>query len=227
MSRKNKLARFSKMMEMPNVFQCFSAEEDTLTRLGKAGIDMRGKWSEHFGNTNPIVLELACGKGEYTTGLSDLYPDKNYIGVDIKGARMFIGAQDAIEREKNNVAFLRTRIEFIDRFFAAGEIDQIWITFADPQLKKESKRLTSPYYLNMYPSVLKKSAEIILKTDDPTLYEYSLDTIGADDRYTIDYHTDDIYATGTENPDYLIKTYYEGIHTQLGKTIKILRARLS
>jgi len=225
MSRKNKLGRFAQMMEMKNVFQCFSATDPVLTRLQETGIDMRGKWSAHFGNDHPITLELACGKGEYTTGLSDLYTDQNFIGVDIKGARMYIGARDALENNKDHVAFLRCRIELIDHFFAAGEIDAIWITFADPQIKKENKRLTSPYFLNLYPKILKKGAAVNLKTDSDILYASSVETLSADPRYTIMYHTDDIYGTGTTNPEYHIYTYYEEMHKAKGKTIKIIRAQ--
>ncbi len=154
MGRKNKLAKFSEMNTIDFVFQYPFAE---LERAG--GFPLRGRWhSEFFGNSNPITLELGCGKGEYTVGLAERVPGRNYIGVDIKGARMWRGATQARDAAMSNVAFIRTDIELIDRFFAPGEVDEIWITFPDPQMKKTRKRLTSTRFLELYRKILRPGA---------------------------------------------------------------------
>ena len=138
----HKLQRFAENLTFPNLFQV------GFDQLEQEGFALRGRWSDHFGNNNPITLELGCGKGDYTVALARIHPDRNYIGVDIKGARLWRGAKTAVEEPLPNVAFIRTHIELIDRFFAAGEVSEIWITFCDPQLKKPNKRLTSPRFLD-------------------------------------------------------------------------------
>ena len=165
---KNKLQKFADMETYSHVFQYPFAV------LKERGFDMRGKWNEmFFHNDNPIVLELGCGKGEYAVGLARRYPNKNFIGVDIKGARLWKGAKYAEEHKLDNVGFIRTRIEFIESLFAPGEISEIWITFADPQIGREKKRLTAPLFMNRYRNFLKEGGIIHLKTDSRYLHEYS------------------------------------------------------
>ena len=165
---KGKLAKFADMASYPHVF------EYPHSVVEQVPFEMRGKWREQFfKNDNPIVLELGCGRGEYTVGLGRMYPDKNFIGVDIKGARMWTGATDSLREGMTNVAFLRTNIEIIDRFFAEDEVDEVWITFPDPQMKKVTKRLTSTAFLHRYASFLKTDGIIHLKTDSNFLYAYT------------------------------------------------------
>jgi len=166
---KNKLAKFDDMADYPHVFQYPYA------RLQEIGFEQKGRWNERFfGNTNPLVLELGCGKGEYTVGLARLFPDKNFIGIDIKGARMWNGAKESLEAGMKNVAFLRTRIDCLTAFFARREVDEIWLTFPDPQPKYARRRLTSPPFLARYAQVLKPQGIIHLKTDSLALHQYTL-----------------------------------------------------
>ena len=168
MAKKNKLMKFDDMAGYSNVFQ-YAFEQ-----LQETGFPLRGKWgAEYFGNDHPIVIELGCGKGEYTVGLAQRYPDKNFIGFDIKGARMWTGATAALEQGLNNVAFVRTRIELITHFFAPGEVSEIWITFADPQMKKVNKRLTCTMFMQRYLQILKPQGTVQLKTDPNFLYTYT------------------------------------------------------
>ena len=153
---KNKLSKFADMATYPHVFE---------PTFGDAPFEMRGRWgSDFFHNDNPIVLELGCGRGEYTVGLAKLFPEKNFIGVDIKGARMWTGATQSLREGMANVAFLRTQIEFIEKYFAPGEVAEIWLTFSDPQMKKVTKRLTSTYFLARYRNILADGGIIHLKT---------------------------------------------------------------
>lgn len=226
MSKRNKLQKFEEILSFPNVYENYSPLEPKLVKKDNIEVDLRGKWAkEHFGNDNPVVLELACGRGEYSLGLARMFKDKNYIGVDIKGARIWKGATIAIEEELDHVAFLRTRIEVIKNFFAEGEIDQIWIIFPDPFLReaKANRRLTSPRFLESYRYLLKKGGTINLKTDDPTLYEYTLETLAEDDKINIQYQDDDIYAKELPMEELDIKTYYEKQHLRNGRTIKYVR----
>ena len=155
----HKLQRFAENLTFPNLFQV------GFDQLEQEGFALKGKWHEHFGNDNPITLELGCGKGDYTLALARIHPDRNYIGVDIKGARLWRGAKTAVEEPLNNVAFIRTRIELIDRFFAEGEVSEIWITFCDPQPKKPNKRRTAPRFLDTYARFLAPQSIMHLKTD--------------------------------------------------------------
>ena len=160
---KNKLKKFAEMETYTHVFQLSYNE-----LAAGATFDLKGRWHEHFfGNTNPIVIELGCGRGEYTIGLAERFPDKNFIGIDIKGARMWTGATQARERNMRNVAFVRTGINAINHFFAPGEVAEIWITFPDPQMKKVGKRLVSTDFLRLYEQILAPSGRINLKTDRP------------------------------------------------------------
>ena len=162
---KGKLAKFAEMETFKNVFQYpFSVAE-------QVPFEMKGHWREqYFHNDNPIVLELGCGKGEYTVELAKLYPDMNFIGVDIKGARMHKGAKQALEENLENAAFLRTNIEIIDRFFAEDEVQEIWLTFSDPQMKNPRKRLTSTYFMERYRRFLVDGGTVHLKTDSNFLF---------------------------------------------------------
>ena len=170
---------------------------------------LKGRWgAEMFGNSNPIVLELGCGKGEYTVSLAEKYPDKNFIGIDIKGARLWKGAKYATENGLANVAFIRTRIEFIESLFADGEISEIWITFADPQEKKPKKRLTHPLFLQRYRKFLRPGGTVHLKTDSRLLHYFTLEMATANNLNVIE-HNDDIYGSGRADELLSIKTFYE------------------
>lgn len=186
---------------------------------------MQGTWNEKaFGNNNPIVLELACGKGEYTVALSKAFPEKNFIGVDIKGHRMWVGAKQALNEGRKNAAFLRTEIEKIDQYFAPGEVSEIWITFPDPHLREghAKKRLTNPRFLNLYKNILKKGGFIHLKTDNTPLYEYTMEVINELGLKVIR-HTADLYNAPFLDEHLSIKTRYEGIFTEKGERIKYIQ----
>lgn len=216
---KNKLKKFAEMETFDNVFQC-SAEEAKGNAADKTAY--AGQWREHvFRNPNPIVLELGCGRGEYTLGLGRLFPDKNFIGVDIKGARIWAGAKEACEARMPNVAFLRTNIEFLPRFFAADEADEIWITFPDPQMKKATKRLTSSYFMQRYRQLLRDGGLVHLKTDSPFLYQYTAEMVRAN-RFPVEIATNDLYAAGLTDPVLDLKTHYEKQWLERGMSIKYI-----
>lgn len=217
---KNKLSKFADMATFANVFQ--SADINPASWEAS----MRGHWGERvFGNSNPIVLELGCGRGEYCVGLGRLFPDKNFIGVDIKGARMWHGAKEALESGMGNVAFLRTHIEFIERFFAPDEVSEIWLTFSDPQMKKATKRLTSTYFLERYRHFVKDNGLIHLKTDSNFLFTYTRELVTANS-LPAEYIADDLYEQVKDDPILSIQTYYEQQWLQRGLTIKYLRFHL-
>jgi tRNA (guanine-N7-)-methyltransferase len=173
---------------------------------------MAGQWNSYFKNSNPIVLELACGRGEYTVGLSALFPEKNFIGVDIKGNRLFIGARQCLAQQQNNAAFVRTQIEKIALYFAPGEVDEIWITFPDPQLRKSKakKRLTHPRFLRLYQQILKPGGFIHLKTDSPVLYKFTLAACELSGLPVV-HQSENVYAAKTIEPVLAIKTHYEAL----------------
>ena len=190
------------------------------------GFPFIGKWNdEFFKNPGPITLELGCGKGEYTVALANANPDRNYIGVDIKGARMWSGAKEVEENGIENAGFLRAEIENIDKFFAPGEVDEIWITFPDPQMQKTRKRLTSVRFLQMYGKFLKPGGVINLKTDSPFLYEYTK-RLAELNNFEILSITDDLYGSGKADPVSSIKTYYESQWLSRGKKIKLISMRV-
>ena len=182
----------------------------------------RGTWnSEIFQNESPIVLELACGKGEYSRGLGTLHPNKNFVGFDIKGNRLWVGAQAALNAGLDNVRYFRAYIDHLDQFFAEKEVDEIWIIFPDPQLKKDRKKLTSPKFLDLYRPLLKKGATINLKTDSPELYEFTLETIN---ELGLKLHRNvaNVYQECPDDPELSIRTYYESMHLEKGRTIRFI-----
>ena len=184
----HKLERFAENLTFPNLFQV------SYEKLKEDGFALRDKWNVFFGNDNPITLELGCGKGDYTVSLARIHPDRNYIGVDIKGARLWRGAKTSNEEQMKNVAFVRTRIELIEHFFAADEVSEIWITFPDPQPKKENKRLTCERFLNYYKHFLRPGSPIHLKTDSQELYNYTLNEVIPAGGYRVEYETANLYA---------------------------------
>jgi len=225
MSRRNKLLKFSELQTFPNVYENFDMKVATLSRM-KEDVDLKGKWGAvHFKNNNPITLELACGRGEYTLDLARRYPERNFIGVDIKGARIWQGAKVGIAEGLDNAAFLRTKIELITPFFAEGEIDEIWITFPDPFLKesKANRRLTAPSFLNIYRKLLKDGGIVQLKTDDPTLYEFTQEILAEDAKVKVLYDNPDIYSAPLEFEALETKTYYEKMHLKKGRKIRYIR----
>ncbi len=216
---KDKQKRFNENLTFDNMVQ---PSFDEVFRRDHA---LKGRWkSDFFGNRNPIVLELGCGRGEYTVALGAMNPDRNYIGVDIKGARMWRGAKTATERKMNNVGFLRTHIELIESFFAPGEVDEIWITFPDPQLRKNrvKKRLTAPGFLSRYARFLREGGQINLKTDSHHLHEYTLAVAGANG-LDVDRACADIYGEGDVDEVLSIKTTYEARFLDEGLPITYLR----
>ena len=221
---KGKLAKFADMASYENVFQYpYSVVEHV-------PFEMQGHWREqYFHNQNPIVLELGCGKGEYTVGLAKLYPDINFIGVDIKGARMWTGATQALHEGLKNVAFLRTNIEIIERFFAEDEVQEIWLTFSDPQMKNPHKRLTSTWFLERYRKFLTDGGIIHLKTDSNFLFTYTT-LLAEHNHLPIEERTEDLYHTSHLSPltSHLlsIQTYYESMWIARGLNIKYMKWRL-
>jgi tRNA (guanine-N7-)-methyltransferase len=219
---KNKLARWNELRTFNNVFQ------PEIGSVSGKDHPVKGSWRKQiFRNMNPVVLELGCGKGEYTIGLATRFPDKNYIGIDIKGARMWRGAKTASEQNLPNVAFLRTRIEFINSFFSEDETDEIWITFPDPHSggRNSNKRLTSPWFLNRYRLFLKNKGLIHLKTDNNELYEYSKKVVLHNDLEIV-YSTNNLYAEDFSDDILSIKTHYEEIFLKDGIKINYLSFRL-
>ena len=221
---KGKLAKFADMETYENVFQYpFSVVEHV-------PFEMKGHWREqYFHNDNPIVLELGCGKGEYTVELAKLYPDTNFIGVDIKGARMWTGATQALHEGLKNVAFLRTNIEIIERFFSENEVQEIWLTFSDPQMKNPRKRLTSTYFMERYRKFLVDGGIIHLKTDSNFLFTYTTYMV-EHNHLPVLLSTRDLYSEDSENSEYSeaasIQTYYESMWIARGLNIKYMKWRL-
>lgn len=218
---KNKLERFEECKTFPNLIQAgyFDVLKD---------YPLKGNWAaKYFENQQPIVLELGCGKGEYTVALAEKNKHSNYIGIDNKGARLWRGCKNAIARNLQNVCFIRTRIELIERFFAPGEINEIWITFPDPQPRnsREKKRLTSPRFLAHYKKILKPGSIIHLKTDNTGLFEYTLDTI-REQGHELIFHSFDLYNLNLEDDASSVQTFYEKMFLEQEIKIKYLRFRL-
>lgn len=219
---KGKLAKFADMAQNPLVVEMpYNPKMDIQPTLC-------GKWhSDFFHNEQPIVLELGCGRGEYTVGLGRACPEKNFIGVDIKGARMWTGAQEALAADMKNVGFLRTNIEFIDRFFSSGEVSEVWLTFSDPQMKKATKRLTSTYFLERYRRFMPDGGLVHLKTDSNFLFTYTEELLRAN-HIEPEVCTRNLYAeVGVDTLQARsIQTYYEQMWRSRGIDIKYLRFRL-
>jgi tRNA (guanine-N7-)-methyltransferase len=214
---KNKLAKFADLNTFGHVIQ-LPYQELISKRFG-----LKGNWNkEFFKNDHPIVLELGCGKGEYTVGLARLFPNKNFIGIDIKGSRMWSGAKEVHQNELSNSGFVRTNIELLSHFFDQGEVAEIWITFPDPQMKKTRKRLTSIRFLSQYSEILKPGGVIHLKTDSDFLYQYTLATI-QENKFDVVVNTDDLYESGMANEILSIRTSYEQQWLDRGKKIKYLQ----
>ena len=232
---KNKLQRFAELKTFSNVHEFLFTERKTDFKL-------KGKWNaEYFKNENPIVLELGCGKGEYSIGLAEKYPHKNFIGLDIKGARIWRGSKNAQEKNLHNVAFLRTQIEFIESCFAKDEVSEIWLTFPDPQPNKEKKRLTHLIFLNRYKNVLQPHGIVHLKTDSRELYEFTQEVLSSssslpqgkgENSYALLCSTNDLYGSNSLSlgegwsEATSLKTHYEKLFTAKGKKITYLKFRL-
>ena len=219
---KNKLRKFAQMKDYPHV-------EEPEMELLKQGYVLKGNWKKKFfKNSNPLVLELGCGMGEYSVGLAEKFPDKNFLGIDIKGARMWQGAIESLEKGMKNVGFLRIRIDWIEKCFAENEVDEIWITFPDPQLKKRrgTKRLTHPNFLHRYNNIMKKEGQIHLKTDNQFLHGFTLGVIEGENHILED-STHDLYSSAEKRDHMEIKTHYEQIYLDKGLPITYLRFRLN
>ncbi|HET8735527.1 MAG TPA: tRNA (guanosine(46)-N7)-methyltransferase TrmB [Pricia sp.] len=221
MGSKNKLKRFQENKQFENVIQ--PDREDV-----KGGFSLRGNWASHFGNDHPIVLELGCGKGEYTVGLARQSPDKNFIGIDIKGARLWRGAKTALDENLSNVAFLRTQIELVDALFDAEEISEIWITFPDPQIKyKRTKhRMTNRNFLAKYRNILRPDGLLHLKTDSEFMHGYTLGLLHGLGLEVV-YANHDVYKNEGSPKEVLdIQTFYEKQYLELGKSITYIQFKI-
>lgn len=209
---KNKLKKIAETKEMANILE-FPRE-------------LKGNWKTHFKNDNPIVLELACGKGHYTLGMGRMFPNKNFIGIDIKGTRLWTGGKTALEEGLSNVCFTRMVIEQIDEFFSPDEVDEIWITFPDPQPKNERRRLTHPLFLEKYKTALKPNGWVHLKTDNTMLFEFTIGVLAGmnvkPEKVTRNLYLSDLY----QDPILQIKTYYESLWNEQGSNIKYTKFRL-
>jgi len=214
---KDKLRKFAEIDTFPNVYQL------------EAGKVLKGKWAkEHFKNDHPVVVELACGKGEYAVNLAKLFPEKNFIGVDLKGNRIWRGAKTGVEEGISNLAFLRIQIEDLLDYFSEKEIDEIWITFADPQpqISRERKRLTSPFFLSKYKVLLRDGGKINLKTDNDGLYNYTKEKVAELELLTHK-DTDHLYQSDLVNEVLSIKTHYENIYLKKDKNINYIQFSFS
>lgn len=215
MSKKNKRKRYAEVEKLPNILQFSDFEHEQ---------PPKGRWAtDIFGNRHPIVLELACGKGHYTLELARRHPDKNFIGVDIKGSRLYVGAKKALAENLSNVRFLRVQIEHLQAYFSTGEIDEIWITFPDPFPKhaRRKRRLTSPRFLDIYRDIGRKGCTVHLKTDAALLFQYTLDTL-QEQNIPADRIIHDVYATHANDPLLSIQTDFERRHLKEGRTIQYI-----
>ena len=219
MVAKKKLIHFTENLSFPHLFQPQYQDIQPCFR-------MRGIWcKEFFRNDHPITLELGCGKGEYTIELARQYPNRNFIGIDIKGARLWRGCKTVEEDQLKNVAFIRTRADHLEQLFGPGEVSEIWITFPDPQPGKERKRLTAPIFLSRYQKILTSPGIVHLKTDDPDFFAYSQE-IFEKMKVKILLTIEDLYLTNTQDPVSLIQTYYEKIWLEEGKKISYIKFQL-
>jgi len=225
---KAKMFKISSINSFDNVFQNAHFTNPKLSNSKGEELDLKGKWrSNVFGNNNPIVLELACGKGDYTLALAKQYPDKNFIGIDAKGARIFTGSKTALDEGLRNVVFIRMRIENIVNFFDDGEVDEIWITFPDPFPKKPDakRRLSATAFLERYKQITKPGGAINFKTDDLPLFHFTKQSVDAFGAETV-YYKEDIYSAPLDYEELDIKTYYEKSHLAKGRTINYIKFKL-
>lgn len=217
---KGKHQKFAEMANFSNVLQ------PPFEEVFRKDFHLKGKWNSMFFTTNkPITLELGCGKGEYTVGLARMFPERNFIGIDIKGSRIWKGAKTALDEGLDNVGFLRTRIDFISSFFTRDEVSEIWITFPDPQLKKARKRLTSTRFLEHYKTFLQEGGCINLKTDSLVLYQYTK-SLAEWNGLEIEFYSDDLYHSEYNNKILSIHTFYENMWLEEGKPIHYIRFKL-
>jgi tRNA (guanine-N7-)-methyltransferase len=217
---KKKLIHFQENLIFPHLFQLSYKDLQSDFKL-KSG------WKKgFFMNQNPVIVELGCGKGEYTVGLAVQHPDKNYIGIDLKGARLWRGCKSVEELNLKNAGFIRTRVDNLEKLFGTLEVDEIWITFPDPQPGKERKRLTSPFFLDKYKKVLKEEGIIHLKTDDPDFFSYTLETLKEGNHHIL-FTTEDLYHSGLKEDVTQIQTYYEKIWLEKEKKICYLKFKLN
>ncbi|MGB1247727.1 MAG: tRNA (guanosine(46)-N7)-methyltransferase TrmB [Chitinophagales bacterium] len=226
---KDKLKRFEEMASFKNVYQNPSFKDPKMINSEGTIVNLKGQWrKDHFVNENPIVLELACGKGEYAYNLAKRTPNKNFIGIDIKGARLHKGAKDATENNIQNVAYFRTKIELLDLFFEENEVDEIWITFCDPFPKDrhEKHRLTSNRFFDLYRKIAKKDTIIHLKHDNPDFFDYALERLKEEKIKPIVVERD-IYNNGTAHAILTeVQTHYEKMHIKDGRKINYLQFKL-
>lgn len=225
---KAKMFKISSINSFTNVFQNEHFTNPVLKNFEGQELDLRGKWkSEVFKNNNPLVLELACGKGDYSIALAKKYPNKNFIGIDSKGARLFTGSKTATAEGLNNLIWIRMRIENITNFFAAHEVDEIWITFPDPfpGLKYAKRRLSAPSFIERYRTIAKPGATVHFKTDDLPLFQYTKEMVDETGCKTL-YYKENIYAAPLDFEELEIKTYYEKKHLEIGRTINYLAFQL-
>lgn len=233
MGGKNKLMKFAQNERFEHVIQ------PDFKEVFNKDFEKKGRWNEEFGNNHPLVLELACGKGEYAVGQAWIYPERNFIGMDVKGARLFTGAKEVADEGIENVRFIRTKIDLITSFFAPDEVDEIWITFADPQMKRPRKRLTSDLFLERYIQFLKPGGTLNLKCDSVDLYEFTRDESvpefnAANNGFRFEqvFNTEQLYEEGIHRLDETmqrvlnIRTYYEGMWLEEGRKIKYISYKL-
>jgi len=229
MSRRNKLLKFTEILTFPNVYESFTYDSPVLSGENAAQVELAGLWNfKHFKNDNPITVELACGRGEYCIGLAHRYPERNFIGVDVKGARIWRGARNSLDQGLNNVAFLRCKIEALELFFEPEEIKDIWLTFPDPFLKdsKSNRRLTSQNFLSTYSKLLSADQTIHLKTDSKEFYDHTKMVI-AENKHEVLVDSEDIYSGELPHPDLDILTFYERLHLKDNRTIRYLKFKLT
>lgn len=221
---KDKLKRFAENLTFKNLFQYLYEDLQN-----PDSFPLKGKWrTDYFKNDHPIIVEVGCGKGDYTTGLASMYPEKNFIGFDRQGARLWRGCRNAIENNLENVAFVRTNIQFIEHFFAPDEVDEIWVTFPDPQPSKPNhrKRLTSPTFLKRYSNILKPDGIMHLKTDSDFFFDFTLETI-AEGKHEILFKSHDLYADEVKDDVSKIQTFYEKMWLEQGLKIKYVRFKIN
>ncbi|MBN1952556.1 MAG: tRNA (guanosine(46)-N7)-methyltransferase TrmB [Bacteroidales bacterium] len=217
---KGKLAKFAEVEGFNHVIQ------PPFEEVFQREYFLKGKWNQEFFKVpQAITLELGCGKGEYSVGLARMYPERNFLGIDIKGSRIWRGARQALDEGLTNVGFLRTRIDFIESFFSRDEVNEIWITFPDPQLKKQNKRLTSTRFLNRYRKILRPGGSVNLKTDSVELYRYTRELVLLNG-FSAEVMTDDLYRSDYQSEILSIKTFYENMWLEAGKPIHYIRFQL-